>query len=67
MSNHIENTEIVDLVAQYETYAEANELNLSAASDAPATSPVCAASAASSTWCAAGASAVSGATYEFVC
>ncbi|MEU8658534.1 LxmA leader domain family RiPP, partial [Actinoplanes philippinensis] len=46
MSNNTENTEIVDLVAQYETYAEANELNLSAASDAPATSPVCAVSAA---------------------
>ncbi|MBY6350952.1 LxmA leader domain family RiPP [Rhodococcoides corynebacterioides] len=63
---------IVDLVSGYRAYADADELNTSAATDAPATSPVCAASIvaskASSTWCAsAAASAVGGSTYRVGC
>lgn len=66
------NQSIVDLVAGYGAYARVDELNIHAAVDAPATTPVCAAtvavSVASSTWCASGAaSAVGGATYKVGC
>ncbi|EDY62313.1 conserved hypothetical protein [Streptomyces pristinaespiralis ATCC 25486] len=61
------NTEIMDLIANYDAYADVDELNVTAAADAPATTPVCAASVASSTWCASAASAISGATYEAGC
>lgn len=58
---------VMELVANYDAYTDAAELDVTAAADAPATTPVCAATAASSTWCAGGASAVSGATYEAGC
>jgi hypothetical protein len=63
---------IVDLVAGYSAYATADELNVHAAVEAPATTPVCAAtvyaSAASSGYCAsAAASAIAGATYKIGC
>ncbi|GJF23214.1 LxmA leader domain family RiPP [Streptomyces flaveolus] len=58
---------IMELVSHYDAYADVDELNITAAADAPATTPVCAASVASSSWCAASASAVSGATYELTC
>lgn len=63
---------IVDLVAGYGAYASVDELNVHAAVDAPATTPVCAAtvavSVASSTWCASGAvSAAGGATFRVQC
>lgn len=66
------NQSIVDLVAGYGAYASVDELNVHAAADAPATTPVCAAtvavSAASSGWCATGAvSAAGGATYKVGC
>jgi hypothetical protein len=60
-------TAIMELVSNYNSYADVTELNVTAAADAPATSPVCAVSIASSTWCAASVSAVSGATYELTC
>ncbi|MEU1277923.1 LxmA leader domain family RiPP [Streptomyces sp. NPDC005805] len=72
MSN--KSTVIADLVAGYDAYTEVDELNVSAAAGAPATTWVCvsvAASRASSVkcgaWASAGASAVSGATYEITC
>lgn len=58
---------IIDLVAGYSAYATADELNVHAAVEAPATTPVCAATAASSTWCAAGAGAAAGGTYKLGC
>lgn len=58
---------IMDLVSNYDAYADVAELNVTAAAEAPATTPVCAATIASSGWCAAGASAISGATYEAGC
>ncbi|MGJ5755234.1 hypothetical protein FB563_3452 [Streptomyces puniciscabiei] len=60
-------TAIMELVSNYTSYADVTELNVTAAADAPATTPVCAVSIASSSWCAAGASAASGATYEITC
>ncbi|AIA06992.1 hypothetical protein SAZ_34145 [Streptomyces noursei ZPM] len=63
-------TVITDLVAGYSTYTEAGELNVSAAAGAPATTYICASvaiSRVSSPRCAASASAVSGATYEWTC
>ncbi|WP_336621356.1 LxmA leader domain family RiPP, partial [Streptomyces sp. DH10] len=41
---------IMELVSNYDAYADVDELNISAAADAPATTPVCAASVASSSW-----------------
>lgn len=35
------NAAIMDLVSNYEAYADAEELNVSAAVDAPATSTIC--------------------------
>lgn len=59
---------IMDLVAGYDTYAEAGELNVTAAADAPETSWPCAISAASSKPCASAAvSFVTGVTYEISC
>ncbi|MGK4582158.1 LxmA leader domain family RiPP [Kitasatospora sp. HPMI-4] len=63
---------IMELVSNYDAYTAVEELNVAAASDAPATSPVCAwsvaVSYASSWYCAsAAASAVSSATYEATC
>nr|PZN41714.1 MAG: hypothetical protein DIU60_16480 [Actinomycetota bacterium] len=61
-------TPMMELVAGYDAYATAAELNIEASVDAPATSPVCAVSAASSNWCVSaliGASA--GATYKVGC
>jgi hypothetical protein len=58
---------IMELVAGYDTYAEASELNVSAVADAPETSVPCAISAASSWKCAASVSASLGATYELSC
>ncbi|MEU6210109.1 LxmA leader domain family RiPP [Streptomyces sp. JL4002] len=68
----MDNASMMDLVAGYNTYAEASELGIQAVADAPATTPVCAAtiaaSAASSGWCAsAAASAAGGATYKLGC
>ncbi|HEX5540798.1 MAG TPA: LxmA leader domain family RiPP [Micromonospora sp.] len=62
-------TAIMDLISAYDAYADVSELNVSAAADAPATTLPCAiaVSKASSTWCAASVSAVSGATYELTC
>lgn len=65
-------TNILELVAGYEAYASADQLDVRAAVDAPATTPVCAASiaisAASSTWCASAASGASaGVTYHWGC
>ncbi|WP_432536639.1 LxmA leader domain family RiPP [Kineococcus arenarius] len=69
------NANVMDLVAGYEAYASVGELGVSAASDAPATTPVCAATAASAAWSSVGCSAVAsgvsaaslGVTYEAVC
>lgn len=59
---------IMELVSSYNAYADASELNVGAASDAPATTPVCAVSIASSWYCASAASsAISSATYELSC
>jgi hypothetical protein len=62
-------TAIMDLVSAYDAYADLSELNVSAVADAPATTIPCAiaVSKASSTWCAASVSAISGATYEITC
>ncbi|GGY21957.1 LxmA leader domain family RiPP [Streptomyces djakartensis] len=57
---------IMELVSNYDAYADVEELNISAATDAPATTPVCAATA-SSAPCAAAASAVSAVTYHKGC
>lgn len=64
---------ITDLIAGYSAYTEAEELNVSAAAGAPATTWVCvsvasrASSAKCAGWASAGASAISGATYEITC
>ncbi|PRW62044.1 LxmA leader domain family RiPP [Actinopolyspora mortivallis] len=63
---------IMELVSNYNTYADAGELNVTTASDAPATSPACAvsaaASAASSWYCVSAASGASvSATAEANC
>lgn len=59
---------IMELVAGYDEYADANELQVGAVADAPETTIVCAASVASSKVCASAAvSAIGGATYELSC
>ncbi|GAA5174117.1 hypothetical protein GCM10023321_77300 [Pseudonocardia eucalypti] len=59
---------LVDLVAGYQAYTSVDELNVAAAVDAPATSPVCAASVASSGWCAGAAGgAAAGISYHLGC
>ncbi|MFO7251644.1 MAG: LxmA leader domain family RiPP [Actinomycetes bacterium] len=61
-------TSMMELVAGYDTYAAPAELNLEASVDAPATSPVCAVSAASSWYCvSASLGASAGATYKVGC
>jgi hypothetical protein len=52
------NETIMELVAGYDTYMDASELDVNAVSDAPATTWYCAA---------AGASLLTGATYEYTC
>ncbi|MFJ8626475.1 LxmA leader domain family RiPP, partial [Kitasatospora sp. NPDC093550] len=62
-----------DLVAGYSAYTEAEELTVSAAAGAPATTWVCvsiasrASSAKCASWAGASISAASGATYEITC
>ncbi|MFF8646403.1 LxmA leader domain family RiPP [Streptomyces sp. NPDC015345] len=58
---------IMELVSNYDVYADVDELNITAAADAPATSPVCAVSAASSLACAASVRTVSQATFRAGC
>ncbi|MET3804676.1 hypothetical protein ABIB25_001671 [Nakamurella sp. UYEF19] len=63
---------IFELVAGYEAYTSADQLDVRAAADAPATTPVCVASVAvsvaSSWWCASAVSGASvGATYHLGC
>lgn len=60
-------TAIMELVAGYDSYAEASELSPNAVADAPETSVVCAISAASSWKCAASVGASIGATVEASC
>ncbi|MFF8646402.1 LxmA leader domain family RiPP [Streptomyces sp. NPDC015345] len=57
---------IMELVSNYDVYADVDELNITAAADAPATSPICV-SAASSAACAASVTAVSTATVKGGC
>lgn len=61
----IDNTTIVDLVANYGAYATVDELTMHSTVDAPATTVPCA--VASSTYCAAGVGAAAGATYKIGC
>ncbi|GAB7182133.1 hypothetical protein ATKI12_1964 [Kitasatospora sp. Ki12] len=65
---------ITDLVAGYSAYTEAEELTVSAAAGAPATTWVCVSvsvsrvsSAKCASWAGASISAASGATYEITC
>lgn len=59
---------IMDLVAGYDTYAEATELSFTTAPNAEETTPVCAVSAASSQACISAAVSLSvGVTYEISC
>jgi len=61
-------TSMMELVAGYDTYAAPGELNLEASGGAPATSPVCGVSAASSWYCVrASLSASAGATCNVGC
>ncbi|MEU1849554.1 LxmA leader domain family RiPP [Streptomyces sp. NPDC019990] len=57
---------IMELVSNYDTYVDVDELNISAAADAPATTPVCAIGI-SSKICASAVSAVSAVTYHKGC
>ncbi|MGW2329929.1 LxmA leader domain family RiPP [Streptomyces sp. NPDC001700] len=67
-------TVITDLVAGYSAYTDADELDVTAAAGAPATTLVCvsatvsrASSAKCVSWAGASISAASGATYEVTC
>lgn len=65
-----DNASMMELIAGYDAYASAAELNTQAAVDAPATTPVCAAvtGAAAGKWLiSAAVSAAGGATYKVGC
>ncbi|MDG9714531.1 MULTISPECIES: LxmA leader domain family RiPP [Streptomyces] len=57
---------IMELVSNYDAYTDVEELNISAAADAPATTPVCAIGASSGV-CASAVSAAGALTYHKGC
>ena len=50
MSSDVKSAAIMDLVAGYETYSNAQELNAATAADAPATSAPCISAASAISW-----------------